>query len=393
LKNDETFLTDIKNFVLYKNDKLRETNEEEALKETTYSAFLNKVVPKTRVLFNLMKKNINGKLSLKEVVETLEPFLIYNSDLTYMQYKEINSFIFQKISEYNKKFIERSKVFSNIKRTGSNISNAPSFESLEILLNDSENKKQIIDDYHDSNVEVKITDSEFFTKIILRDFGNIFNYGVSLQNSFLMIPQSIHQIIEDRENKIDNKIKTVKEEDKCQTIIIAKHYNILKDLEDDNDKTIYFDNKYDSTNYSIIDDYLNQQSNMPPEEFIEFLAKKIQEKILNALKYLSSFDLWQISTFKNQNFNFFSLNYTNFIRLFFSLNIKNMFQEIYYLAKEGLAPEYVLNISPVERRLHLNIIEEANRKDNNETAYDFNKINKNSSKELEDLALEFGDTL
>jgi hypothetical protein len=167
LKNDETFLTDIKNFILYKNDKLQETNED-SLKETTYSAFLNKVVPKTRVLFNLMKQNINGKLSLKEVVETLEPFLIYNSDLTYMQYKEINSFIFQKISEYNKKFIEKSKIFSNIKRTGSNISNAPSFESLEILLNDSENKKQIIDDYHDSNVEVKITDSEFFTKIILK---------------------------------------------------------------------------------------------------------------------------------------------------------------------------------------------------------------------------------
>ena len=28
LKNDETFLTDIKNFILYKNDKIREENEQ-----------------------------------------------------------------------------------------------------------------------------------------------------------------------------------------------------------------------------------------------------------------------------------------------------------------------------------------------------------------------------
>lgn len=294
LKNDETFLTDIKNFILYKNDKIREENEQsltdDSLKEKTYSAFLNKVIPKTRVLFNLMKKNINGKLSLKEVVETLEPFLIYNSDLTYMQYKEINSFIFQKISEYNKKFVDRSKIFSNIKRTGSNISNSPNFDSLKVLLNDNENQTQVLDDYHDNNVDVKITDSEFFTKMVIKDFGNIYNYGVSLQNSFLMIPQSIHQIIEDRENKIDKNIKTVKEEDKCTSIIIAKQYNALKELQDDNDKTIYFDNKYDSTNYSIIDDYLNQQSNMPPEEFIEFLTKKIQEKMKLAeldAKYLT----------------------------------------------------------------------------------------------------------
>lgn len=289
VKNDETFLTDIKNFILYKNDKLHETSEE-SLNESTYSAFLNKVVPKTRVLFNLMKKNINGKLSLKDVVETLEPFLIYNSDLTYMQYKEINSFIFQKISEYNKRFIERSKIFSNIKKTGANISTSPTFQSLEVLLNESENKTQIIDDYHDSNTNIKITDSEFFTQMIIKDFGNIYNYGVSLQNSFLMIPQSIHQIIEDRENKIDNNIKTVKEEDKCTSIIVAKHYDTLKDLQDDNDKTIYFDNKFDNTNYSIIDDYLNQQSSMSPEEFIDFLTKKIQDKMKLAeldAKYLT----------------------------------------------------------------------------------------------------------
>jgi ElaB/YqjD/DUF883 family membrane-anchored ribosome-binding protein len=278
--NEDTFLTDIKNFVLYKNDKLRENNNDDmSSKETTYSTYLNKVIPKTRVLFNLMKKNINGKLSLKDVVETLEPFLIYNSDLTYMQYKDINSFLYNKISEYNKRFVERSKIFSNIKKTGSNISNEPSFSSLDTIISQSEYHKQILDDYNENINENKITNSELFTKMIVKDFGNIYNYGVSLQNSFLMLPQSIHQIIEDRESKMENQLKNLSEKDKCANIIIAKQYNTLEELQDDNDKTVYFDKKYDSTNYSIIDEYLNQQTNMSPEEFIEFLTKKIQDKM------------------------------------------------------------------------------------------------------------------
>jgi len=288
--NEESFLTDIKNFVLYKNDQLHESDEQKLNHETTYSTFLNKVVPKTRVLFNLMKKNINGKLSLKDVTETLEPFLIYTSDLTYMQYKDINSFLYQKISEYNKNFIEKSKFFSNIKKIGANISNSPNFNSLNQIINDSEYHKQVIDDYHNNNVEVKVTDSEFFTEMIVKDFGNIYNYAVSLKNSFLMLPQSIHQIIEDRENKIEAQLKKETQKDKCLTLIIAKQYNTLQELEDDNDKTIYFDKQYDNTNYSMIDDYLNQQSSMTPEEFIGFLTKKIQEKMkldeLNA-KYLT----------------------------------------------------------------------------------------------------------
>jgi len=123
------------------------------------------------------------------------------------------------------------------------------------------------------------------------------------------------------------------------------------------------------------------------------LIKKAQEKVLDALKFIMNYDLWQVSSFKNQNFNFYNLNYTNIIRLFFSNNIKNIFQEIYYMAKEGLPPSYVQEISPIERKIHLNLIEDSKRTENNETSYDFNKINKNSSKELQDLALEFDDTV
>ena len=75
------------------------------------------IIPKIRVLFSLVKKYIKGRLSLVDVVNYLEPFMIYPIDLTYMQLKEINKFIYEKIQEYNSKFKEYSMAFSSLRYT------------------------------------------------------------------------------------------------------------------------------------------------------------------------------------------------------------------------------------------------------------------------------------
>ena len=41
-------------------------------------------------------------------------------------------------------------------------------------------------------------------------------------------------------------MKNEEKEDKCDTIVIAKMYTSLNQLEYDNDKPIYFDKKYDN---------------------------------------------------------------------------------------------------------------------------------------------------
>jgi hypothetical protein len=91
---ENNFINDIKNFELSTIDK---TNPHE-----NYQKYLNKIIPKTRILFNLVKKNISDKLSFFNVVEFLEPFSIYPEDITYMQYVEINNFINGKNGEISK---------------------------------------------------------------------------------------------------------------------------------------------------------------------------------------------------------------------------------------------------------------------------------------------------
>jgi hypothetical protein len=284
-KNEEiqpdknTFFTKVTNFTFNKKDENYSTPSNEL-----YMKYLDKVIPRTRVLFEKIKKYIHGKLSLKDVVEIMEPFLIYNSDLTFMQYKSISIFLQEKISEFNKKFIEKSKYFSNIKRVGKSITTQPNATSLKMLINESKYKQEIIDIYNksiyksDINSDVLMTNSELLKKMVIEDFGNIYNYCVSLENTFLMLPENIHQIIENKETQIEEQLMLDKN-NKCETIIVSKQYATIEDVEHDNDKNIFFDKKYDNTVYSILDDYLNDQMRMLPADFHEFLTKKLKEKI------------------------------------------------------------------------------------------------------------------
>ena len=93
--NEQNFANNIKEYIL----NLPEINN--LTRDEIYKKYLTHIIPKTRVLFNLMKKYITGKLSIVEVVSYLEPFLVYSDDLTYMQYVEIIDFISEKISDYN----------------------------------------------------------------------------------------------------------------------------------------------------------------------------------------------------------------------------------------------------------------------------------------------------
>jgi len=109
---DDNFVDDIKNYIL----DFSKSDKPEGMSDIDiYNQFLKIIVPKIRVLFNLVKKYIKGRLSMVDLINYMEPFLIYTGDLTYMQYIEFNKFIKSKILQYNKNYIEHSRAFSVLK--------------------------------------------------------------------------------------------------------------------------------------------------------------------------------------------------------------------------------------------------------------------------------------
>ena len=272
--NEIDFVNGIRNYVI----NIPEEETRGMTRKDIYSKYTNLIVPKIRVLFNLMKKYIKGKLSIVDLVGYLEPFLIYTDDLTFNQYLDIVTFIDEKISEYNKHMIEFSRIFKilvTIKQP--NIIQTKAFSIITII--DRKLRDEVIEiGYGFEDPERTFTNSELLRKIILKDYSRLYTTTLALQNLQLMFPKDVSEIFEAEKKYNDDKLKDEESVDKCDTIIISKMYTTLEQLENDNDKLIYFDKKYDKTNYGIMEEenkkggYAEQVINLTPEKLKEYIV-------------------------------------------------------------------------------------------------------------------------
>jgi hypothetical protein len=92
--NSHDFLSDIKEYVL--NSEITDADR--------YAEYLRIVVPRTRVLFDLVKKHLTGSLTLSEIVNYLEPFMVYHRDLTYRQYTDMVGFLRERIRDHKRNY-------------------------------------------------------------------------------------------------------------------------------------------------------------------------------------------------------------------------------------------------------------------------------------------------
>ena len=281
--NENNFVNTIKNYVL----NLSSEDKKNLSSEQIYSQFVNTIIPKTKVLFDLMKKYITGKLSIVDVVSYLEPFLVYTDDLTYMQYKEITRFIDEKISDFNKKYIERSRLFQSLTRfTKSNIILTNAFSIISII-GTKENLRSDIFDAYEIIIDGKDlrftysdhTNSEILKKIILKDCSRLYTSAISLESIPLMFPSEYSALFEKEKDQINKKYEGEQKDDTCGPIIIAKQYNSIDELQQDNGKLIYFDKKYDKTKYSLLDGYEKEIVSMQPEDLKIHIMNDLKKKL------------------------------------------------------------------------------------------------------------------
>lgn len=289
--DENTFVSGIRNYVL----NISEENLKQFTRTQIYSAFTNIIVPKIRVLFDLMKKYIKGKLSIVEVVSYLEPFQVYPDDLTFKQYQEIVEFIDERISNYNKNMVELSRVFKIILTIKTNpIVFSKAYSVIELV--DRKMRDEVLETgyqltllqndysgYKDKESDY-FTNSEYLRKITLKDYSRLYTTTLAYQNIQLMFPKDVSEIFNAEQENNKSKIKDAEAEDKCETITISKMYTSLEQLENDNDKPIYFDKKYDKTNYGIMEEenkkggYSEDVINLTPENLKEHIIKDQMKK-------------------------------------------------------------------------------------------------------------------
>ena len=278
--DENNFVSSVRNYIF----NVPEEDLNGISREEAYAAYTNTIVPKIRVLFGLVKKYIKGKLSIVEVVSYLEPFLVYTDDLTFKQYKEIVEFIDAKISDYNRNMIDFSRIFKMLLSVKSNAPiNSKAFTVVEMIQRSL--RSEIFDTGYGFEDPTTISDSELLRKLTLKDYSRLYTTTITLQNVPLMFPTDVTDLISAEKDKLENELKEEEKEDekdgKCDTVVISKLYTNIDQLHADDDVIIYFDKRYDKTNYGVMEDnngYAKEVINLTPEELKEHITKDQMKK-------------------------------------------------------------------------------------------------------------------
>jgi hypothetical protein len=251
--------------------------------------------------------------------------MIYPIDLTYFQFKEINNFIYEKIKEYNSKFKECSMSFASLrymkfqgKKNEQNsvyVYNNPLFNILDNKNNKMLLNKEIKEIYGYDQEQMTISGSEFLKNITIADWGNLFNTSISFTNIELTYPKNLSKIFDNDKDRMKNIILNDQQKDKCSSFIIAKKYYSIETLLADNNKHIYYDKEFDTTNYELIEEkYKKERDNLSTTDFILFLTDKFKEKDKmeeNEAEYMATTLVNQAKKVREGDYALFIKNFEN----------------------------------------------------------------------------------
>lgn len=250
----QTITTDSKSFNL-NNTKVTHLIPENVDFDT--NDYLNRLTPSIVELFDMVKDNVSGNVSIKSVVDYLEPFAIYNKNISYPDQVKFDIFNNNRISEYKKEYNETLASLNSI-------SNLDGLVISGMYRDIQANFPELIEIYGINEVD---TNSIILRKVISKDCGNVLNSMYSIDTLLLSINKNVYA-----PHSSNNEI------------VIAKSYGSTEELENDNGMTIYYDAQYDNTNYDIINDYKEKLTSMDETERFDFLYEQLNLYAINGDK-------------------------------------------------------------------------------------------------------------
>jgi hypothetical protein len=278
--DENNFLTGITEFL---------SNEDDSTKGK-YRDYLEAVIPKTKIMFNLVKKYIKGQLSVYDILKYMEPFMVYQKDISFQQYKEIIGFIQEKINQFKQNYVIKEREYS-ILAYGNSKRGVPTI--LKLLANDQALKNQVEEFYNLHKLPLnEMSNSELLRRVNKIDYARLFNTAIARIGVNLMFDDGFDKLT-DMESYIkdfENKEKSEQEQEQsgreqseqdsdCKRRVLSKKYIEIDELEDDNGFEIFFDKQYDKTYYDIAKEYQQELDAISGliENKVEFLKNKLME--------------------------------------------------------------------------------------------------------------------
>ena len=332
--NAHGLLHEIKQFVLEPESASTVGGATSAMNERDkYRKFLEVIIPKTRNIFEMMRQYIHGRLTLQDVLSFIEPFLIYQEDLTVKQYDEIVTFLYERVLEYKRNYATNFRKFGRLrafhynvrylgvsmiyklivtgKMMDADVFKAYGFQDSQVRSAstavpgtlsgmDDRQRQQMrgrayaagLSEQTEYN-ESLLTSSELLSRMLAVDYAKLYMDAVAITTTELITPFDFNLVLGEQSQKLrdagamrggaPDSVGSAKPSEgapKRFGMVLAKNYPNEEAVQEDNDndQPIYFDKKYDTTDYDFLESYRDQQESMSSVDFSMFLVDELIKK-------------------------------------------------------------------------------------------------------------------
>ena len=253
------------------------------MKHPTYQAFLQAMIPSTFAIIDKYYPIHNThSYCLTDYLRTLSPYGLNHDTISFGASQRIRKHILQNIAIYNGEYIKKKDDFGNYAVEKFKIpeladQTIPLF--LDSYFSDILNSLQMKDflssykrpgserSRNPTKEQSGIAGSELFNHVNTSDEFRLFSIFILLTNIALISPQIMLEPYVEPKNFYDAAQKA-----------IAKKYNTLRSMQDDNDnRGLRYDTEYDANQYTALAKYKRERSKMTPDEFIDYLSLKLAE--------------------------------------------------------------------------------------------------------------------
>jgi len=198
-----------------------------------YVTYLNSIIPKTNDLIDLLKNQMDNRLSSYSIIKFLELLMIYHENINSNHLEIINEIVNEEIINYKRQFAALYKHFSKNKQT----KYIKPLCSLLQLLSSNPELETLIFNAYELNRNINYTDAEIIN-IIKIDYGKLFTTVITKIDIELQATNLVDNFVKKYEQLTTEK-KALS--NKCKTIV--KKYTNMGDLIGDSEpgKIVYVD--------------------------------------------------------------------------------------------------------------------------------------------------------
>jgi hypothetical protein len=232
----------------------------------------------TKLIRDFMEEggSSSSSVSLGRLIAKLEPFCVYEQNIHRAEFSALIQLVKIRIQEAHHTMKSRKELFAMLKSSSSSSSSSgeESGKRIESLLKKTM-QADVFPAYKMEGSSSISSADECLKEMWLLDGGRVFSLALCLQNESLVVPFDMEPFLSKEFHESSSAAGI------CAPKVIAKYYSSLDSMQRDDNRggALYFDKRYDKTNYSLLSNYEKEVLRMSTEDLKVHMRDDLKKKL------------------------------------------------------------------------------------------------------------------